>query len=69
LADAATRECFSRTQQTAGRAGSRRAPAYNSGTQAGTIGSIINVLPNRDLVDGLIQFAEHKAKIRGAQVA
>jgi hypothetical protein len=43
--------------------------AYNPGTQAGTIGSIINVLPNRDLVDGLIQFAEHKAKIRGAQVA
>jgi hypothetical protein len=43
--------------------------AYNPGTQAGTIGSIINVLPNRDLVDGLVQFADHKAKIRGAQVA
>jgi hypothetical protein len=43
--------------------------AYNPGTQAGTIGSIINVLPNRDLVDGLVQFAVHKRMIRGAQIA
>src|ERR671937_736465 len=30
---------------------------YNPGTQAGTIGSIINVLPDRTLVDGFIDFA------------
>jgi hypothetical protein len=44
---------------------------YNPGTHAGTIGSIINVLPNatHDLVDGFIQFADHKAKIRGVQIA
>ncbi len=38
---------------------------YNPGTQAGTIGSIITVLPNHTLVDGLIQFATHKRPIRG----
>src|SRR5437763_10293309 len=42
---------------------------YNPGTQAGTIGSIINVLPDRTLVDGFILFANHKSKIRGASVA
>jgi hypothetical protein len=43
--------------------------AYNPGTQAGTIGSIINVLPDGTLVDGLIQFADHKRPLRGVQVA
>jgi hypothetical protein len=42
---------------------------YNPGTQAGTIGSIITVLPNHTLVDGLIQFATHKRPIRGASIA
>jgi hypothetical protein len=42
---------------------------YNPGTQAGTIGSIISVLPNDTLVDGLIVFADHKAKLQGASVA
>src|SRR5437763_10354038 len=42
---------------------------YNPGTQAGTIGSIINVLPDRTLVDGFIVFANHKSKISGASVA
>src|SRR5438067_8204550 len=42
---------------------------YNPGTQAGTIGSIINVLPDRTLVDGFIVFANHKRQIRGASVA
>jgi hypothetical protein len=44
---------------------------YNPGTHAGTIGSIVNVLPNatHDLVDGFDLFADHKAKIRGAQIA
>src|ERR671924_2000077 len=42
---------------------------YNPGTQAGTIGSIINVLPDRTLVDGFIVFANHKRTIRGAYVA
>ena len=42
---------------------------YNPGTQAGTIGSIINVLPDRTLVDGFIVFANHKRQIRGAYVA
>ena len=42
---------------------------FNPGTQAGTIGSIINVLPDRTLVDGFILFANHKSKIRGASVA
>jgi hypothetical protein len=42
---------------------------YNPGTQAGTIGSIITVLPNDTLVDGFIQFATHKAPIRGASIA
>jgi hypothetical protein len=43
--------------------------AYNPGTQAGTIGSIINVLPNHDLVDGMLVFADHKRPLRGVQVA
>jgi len=42
---------------------------YNPGTQAGTIGNIINVLPDRTLVDGFIVFANHKRTIRGAYVA
>jgi hypothetical protein len=42
---------------------------YNPGTQAGTIGSIINVLPDRTLVDGFVVFANHKREIRGAYVA
>ena len=42
---------------------------YNPGTQAGTIGSIITVLPNHTLVDGLIQFATHKRPIRGESIA
>jgi hypothetical protein len=42
---------------------------YNPGTQAGTIGSIINVLPDRTLVDGFVVFANHKRQIRGAYVA
>jgi hypothetical protein len=44
---------------------------YNPGTQAGTIGNIITVLPNQNhtLVDGFIQFATHKAPIRGASIA
>jgi hypothetical protein len=36
---------------------------YNPGTQAGTIGNIVVVLPNGDLVDGTIVFAEHKQKL------
>jgi hypothetical protein len=46
--------------------------AFNPGTQAGTIGSIINVLPDRTLVDGLVVFSIHKQssqQIRGASVA
>src|SRR5436190_16681362 len=42
---------------------------YNPGTHAGTIGSIINVLPDRTLVDGFVVFADHKRSIRGAYVA
>jgi hypothetical protein len=42
---------------------------YNPGTHAGTIGSIINVLPDRTLVDGFVVFADHKRTIRGAYVA
>src|SRR5438067_12110627 len=42
---------------------------YNPGTQAGTIGSIINVLPDRTLIDGFVVFANHKREIRGAYVA
>jgi hypothetical protein len=46
--------------------------AFNPGTQAGTIGSIINVLPDRTLVDGLVVFSDHKqssTKLRGVSVA
>ncbi len=43
--------------------------AYNPGTHAGTIGSIVNVLPNHDLVDGMLVFADHKRPLRGVQVA
>jgi hypothetical protein len=46
--------------------------AFNPGTQAGTIGSIINVLPDRTLVDGLVVFSIHKQSsthLRGASVA
>jgi hypothetical protein len=42
---------------------------YNPGTHAGTIGSIINVLPDRTLVDGFVVFGDHKRTIRGANVA
>jgi hypothetical protein len=42
---------------------------YNPGTHAGTIGSIINVLPDRTLVDGFVVFGDHKRAIRGAYVA
>jgi hypothetical protein len=42
---------------------------YNPGTHAGTIGSIINVLPDRTLVDGLVVFADHKRTLRGAYMA
>jgi hypothetical protein len=44
---------------------------FNPGTHAGTIGSIIVVLPNatHDLIDGFILFADHKSKIRGSQIA
>ena len=45
--------------------------AFNPGTHAGTIGNIVLVLPNatHDLLDGFVQFADHKSKIRGAQIA
>jgi hypothetical protein len=46
--------------------------AFNPGTQAGTIGSIVNVLPDGTLVDGLIVFSIHKqssTQLRGASVA
>ena len=45
--------------------------AYNPGTHAGTIGNIVVVLPNatHDLLDGFVLFADHKSKIRGAQIA
>jgi hypothetical protein len=45
--------------------------AYNPGTHAGTIGNIIVVLPNatHDLLDGMVLFADHRAKLRGASVA
>jgi hypothetical protein len=44
---------------------------YNPGTQAFTIGSIINVLPNatHDLVDGFAQGATQGGKFRSASVA
>ncbi|HKB19924.1 MAG TPA: sialidase family protein [Gaiellaceae bacterium] len=59
---------FSRTTD-GGQTWSAPSVAYNPGTQAGTIGSIINVLPDGTLVDGLIQFADHKRPLRGVQVA
>ena len=46
--------------------------AFNPGTQAGTIGSIINVLPDRTLVDGLVVFSDHKqssTQLRGVSIA
>jgi hypothetical protein len=43
--------------------------AYNPGTHAGTIGSMINVLPNHDLVNGMLVFADHKQPLRGVAVA
>jgi len=42
---------------------------YNPGTQAGTIGNIISVLPNDTLVDGLVVFANHKAPLQGTSIA
>jgi hypothetical protein len=42
---------------------------FNPGTQAGTIGNIITVLPDRTLVDGFVLFANHKRSIRGASIA
>jgi hypothetical protein len=59
---------FSRTTN-GGASWSAPSVLYNPGTQAGTIGSIINVLPDRTLVDGFIVFANHKRQIRGASVA
>jgi BNR/Asp-box repeat len=46
--------------------------AFNPGTQAGTIGSIVNVLPDGTLVDGLVVFSVHKQSstdLRGTSVA
>jgi len=46
--------------------------AFNPGTHAGTIGSIVNVLPDGTLVDGLVVFSDHKessTQLRGASVA
>jgi hypothetical protein len=46
--------------------------AFNPGTQAGTIGSIVSVLPDGTLVDGLVVFSDHKqssTQLRGASVA
>lgn len=46
--------------------------AFNPGTQAGTIGSIVNVLPNGTLVDGLVVFSDHKQSstdLRGSSIA
>jgi hypothetical protein len=59
---------FSRTTD-GGQTWSAPRVAYNPGTQAGTIGSIINVLPDGTLVDGFVQFADHKRPIRGVQIA
>jgi hypothetical protein len=42
---------------------------YNPGTHAGTIGSIITVLPNDTLVDGLVVFADHKNPLQGVSIA
>ena len=44
---------------------------YNPGTHAGTIGNIVLVLPDatHTLLDGFILFADHKAPIRGTQIA
>jgi hypothetical protein len=36
---------------------------YNQATQGGTVGNIITVLPNGDLVDGFILFAVHRQKL------
>jgi hypothetical protein len=59
---------FSRTTN-GGASWSPPSVLYNPGTQGGTIGSIINVLPDRALVDGFVVFANHKRQIRGAYVA
>ena len=59
---------FSRTTD-GGATWSSPSVLYNPGTQAGTIGNIINVLPDRTLVDGFVVFANHKRQIRGAYVA
>ena len=59
---------FSRTTN-GGASWSAPSVLYNPGTQAGTIGSIINVLPDRTLVDGFVVFANHKREIRGAYIA
>ncbi|MBW8837026.1 MAG: exo-alpha-sialidase, partial [Burkholderia sp.] len=44
---------------------------FNPGTQAWTIGNIVVVLPNatHDLLDGMVLVADHKAQLRGAQIA
>jgi hypothetical protein len=52
---------FSRTTD-GGRTWEHPQVLYDPGINAGTIGSIINVLPNGDLVDGLITFSERPKK-------
>jgi hypothetical protein len=44
---------------------------FNPGTHAWTIGNIVVVLPNatHDLLDGMVLVADHKAQLRGAQIA
>jgi hypothetical protein len=59
---------FSRTTN-GGQTWAKPGVLYNPGTQAGTIGNIINVLPNDTLVDGMVVFADHKAQLRGTSIA
>src|SRR5947207_15944356 len=56
-------------ESTALHAGMLRASSTTRAPHAGTIGSIINVLPDRTVVDGFVVFADHKRTIRGAYVA
>jgi Neuraminidase (sialidase) len=50
---------FSRTTD-GGQTWERPRVLYNPGINSGTIGSIVNVLPNGDLVDGLLTFSDRK---------
>jgi hypothetical protein len=59
---------FSRTTN-GGRSWEQPRVIYDPGKNNSTIGSIVNVLPNGDLVDGLLVFADHKKKLLGGQVA